>query len=59
MLKENSSEEYRNKKDFLTAEKQTIDAGSLWRRNGNKLILVDDDNYVETELDLTLFEIAN
>jgi hypothetical protein len=59
MLKENSSEEYRNKKDFQTAEKQTIDAGSLWRKNGNKLILVDDDNYVETEIDLTLFEIAN
>jgi hypothetical protein len=57
MLKEN--EEYRNKKDFLTKNNQIIDAGSLWRKQGEKLVLVDDDNYEETDFDLTLFEIVN
>lgn len=50
---------YRNKKDFITSDNFTIDAGSLWRLVGNKLVLVDDDNYVETDLDLELFKKVN
>ena len=47
---------YRNKKDFLTADNFIIDEGSLWNIIKGKLVLEDDDNYVETELDLKLFE---
>lgn len=47
---------YRNKKDFLTTDNFIIDEGSLWNTINGKLVLEDDDNYVETELDLTLFE---
>lgn len=46
---------YRNSVDFITIHQETIDAGSLWKLNQDKLILVDDDNYVETELDLVIF----
>jgi hypothetical protein len=55
MLKENRIN-YRNKIDFITIHQETIDAGSLWNLIGDKLILVDDDNYVETSLDLSIFE---
>lgn len=47
---------YRNKFDFLPPNQDLIDAGSLWTLVGNKLVLVDDDNFVETNLDLSLFE---
>lgn len=47
---------YRNKKDFITIHQETIDEGSLWELQREKLILVDDDNFVETDLDLELFE---
>lgn len=47
---------YRNNVDFITIHQETIDAGSLWEMKQDKLILVDDDNYVETELDTTIFE---
>jgi len=47
---------YRNKNDFTTDDNFIIDEGSLWELKGEKLILVDDDNYVETKLDLSLFE---
>lgn len=47
---------YRNKKDFITPDNFTIDEGSLWNNNDGKLVLVDDDNFVETDLDLSLFE---
>jgi hypothetical protein len=55
MLKENSVT-YRNTNDFITTHQETIDAGSLWELKGAKLVLVDDDNFVETNLDLVLFE---
>jgi len=55
MLKENSIA-YRNKIDFITIHQETIDEGSLWELKGQKLILVDDDNYVETDLDLNIFQ---
>lgn len=47
---------YRNKIDFITVHHETIDAGSLWELKNDKLILVDDDNYVESEMDLAVFE---
>lgn len=47
---------YRNINDFRVDDLETIDAGSLWRLIGDKLFLVDDDRFVETDLDLTLFE---
>ena len=47
---------YRNKKDFITPDNFTIDEGSLWNLTEGKLVLEDDDNYVETDLDLMLFE---
>lgn len=47
---------YRNKKDFLTSDNFIIDEGSLWNYSNSKLILLDDDNYVETDLDSNLFE---
>jgi hypothetical protein len=47
---------YRNIKDFPVNEEYSIDAGSLWILMDNKLILVDDDNFVQTDLDLNLFE---
>jgi hypothetical protein len=37
-------------------ESWSIDAGSLWNLVEGKLFLDDDDCYVETDLDLTLFE---
>lgn len=50
---------YRNKFDFITIYQETIDQGSLWELNGEKLFLVDDDNFVETDLDLEKFEISD
>lgn len=49
---------YRNTIDFVSIYQETIDAGSLWELNGEKLILVDDDNYVEADLDLEVFQLA-
>ena len=49
---------YRNINDFRVDDLETIDAGSLWRLIGDKLFLVDDDTFVETDLDVTLFEEA-
>lgn len=44
---------YRN-----TQEIMGLDKGHLWKASKNVLTLVDDDDYIETKLDLTLFEIA-
>lgn len=56
MLKEKCNTTYRNQKDFITVDHFTIDKGSLWNLTNGKLVLVDDDNYVETHLDVELFE---
>ena len=48
--------QYRNIKNFYINELESVDAGSLWTLVGNKLVLVDDDNFVQTDLDLNLFE---
>ena len=46
---------YRNTVD-LNINGSYVDAGSLWLLADGMLILVDDDNFVETEFDLNLFE---
>jgi hypothetical protein len=47
---------YRNKLEYSTEHQEIIDIGSLWELKGEKLILVDDDNYVEANLDLAIFQ---
>lgn len=47
---------YRNSVDYLTEENQVIDAGSLWKREGDNLFLVDDDNLVECVYNSKLFD---
>lgn len=37
---------YRNYYDITSNEGVHIDAGSLWRRSGQLMILVDDDQYI-------------
>ena len=48
---------YRNKVDFVS-DFIPIDSGSLWKSSGKTLRLIDEDNFVTTELDLTIFEIV-
>ena len=55
MLKENSIT-YRNIVDFIIDENYTIDQGSLWFLKDEKLILFDDDQYVETHFDSSIFQ---
>ena len=50
--------QYRNVQDFRVDDLETIDAGSLWILVYGKLVLVDDDRFVQTDLDLNQFEIA-
>lgn len=47
---------YRNKEDIVIDNLQTVEAGYLWIRNGSKLVLVDDDNFIETNFDDSMFE---
>jgi len=47
---------YRNTNDFLTDDGQTIDADSLWKRQGQTLYLVDEDNFVECDWNSKLFD---
>ena len=49
---------YRNKQDFNTDSNVCIDSGSLWKCTDKTLTLIDDDNFIETQLDLTIFEIV-
>jgi Ni/Co efflux regulator RcnB len=56
MSKSKNPTHYRNKEDFCINELESVDAGSLWTLVGNKLVLVDDDSFVQTDLDLNLFE---
>ena len=54
MAKRNTK--FRNIDDLHINELESVDAGSLWILVDKKLVLVDDDNYVVTDLDLQLFE---
>ncbi len=37
---------YRNTKEMVSFEGVTVDAHSLWKREGQLMVLVDDDQYV-------------
>lgn len=56
MSKSKKTPQYRNTKDFSVDDLETIDAGSLWNLVDGKLVLVDDDQFLQTNLDLNLFE---
>lgn len=44
--------QYRNIKDLISIEGIEVEAGSLWERDTNNiLILVDDDQYASSQLD--------
>ena len=58
MSKKTNPKQYRNIQDFRVDDLETIDAGSLWILVYGKLVLVDDDRFVQTDLDLNQFEIA-
>lgn len=58
MAKKSHPKQYRNTNDFRVDDLETIDAGSLWTLVDGKLVLVDDDRFVQTNLDLNQFEIA-
>ncbi|WP_165571965.1 hypothetical protein [Chryseobacterium vrystaatense] len=50
------TQNYRNIKEVLSYEGILVDAGSLWERKGDLMILVDEDQYVTTFYDKDLFE---
>lgn len=37
---------YRNVVDVMSDQRILVDAGSLWRREGQIMILVDDDQHI-------------
>ena len=49
---------YRNRKEVVSNENQTVDPGSLWKLKQKTLTLVDDDHHITHTLDLEIFEIA-
>ena len=49
---------YRNTKDFVFKNGFVVDAGALWKAHRKQLTLIDDDNVFSTNIDLTIFEIA-
>jgi len=55
MSKKNHLPKYRNIHD-IEIDNQTIDRGALWNKVGAFLVLVDDDQFVQTLFDKTLFE---
>lgn len=57
MSNKSNPAQYRNINDIVV-DNQTIDRGALWNKVGAYLVLVDDDQYVQTLFDETLFEVA-
>lgn len=49
---------YRNRIDVISNEKETVEAGSLWKCRQQTLILIDDDRNITHKLNLDIFEIA-
>jgi hypothetical protein len=47
---------YRNVVKLKTDDGSEIDEGALWRRTGQTLVLIDDDQYVESDWDFKLFK---
>lgn len=51
-LKNNDKMEfYRNKEDIISFEGEHIDADSLWKKNGELMVLVDEDRYASAPFD--------
>lgn len=42
---------YRNYNDLVSFEGIPVDAGSLWRKQGQLMVLVDDDQYATHAFD--------
>ncbi|WP_274095775.1 hypothetical protein [Riemerella anatipestifer] len=42
---------YRNTTDIILPNKEVIDAGSLFRRENNIMVLVDEDHYITVPWD--------
>ena len=47
---------YRNRHEIVTDDAFTVDPGYLWKQIKNHLILVNDEAFVESEIDEKLFE---
>lgn len=47
---------FRNRHQIITDDSFTIDPGYLWKQIRNHLILVNDEAFVESEIDENLFE---
>lgn len=48
---------YRNKIDVISIQGIHVDAMSLWYRNGELMILEDEDVYVTLAYDITIFNL--
>ncbi|WP_407402213.1 hypothetical protein [Chryseobacterium sp.] len=48
-------EHYRNEIDIISYESVHVDAGSLWKKKGDLMILVDGDQYVTFPFDENKF----
>ncbi|WP_153301316.1 MULTISPECIES: hypothetical protein [Elizabethkingia] len=49
---------YRNKIDISSYEGIEVDAGALWLKKGELMILVDEDEHVTTAYDESVFDPA-
>jgi hypothetical protein len=47
---------YRNKTQLVLEDKTEVDAGALWKRQHDYLIMVDDDQYIGSGFDPNAFE---
>lgn len=48
---------WQNTTDLLTHNKIKIDKGYYWKQNNDLLVLVDDDQYIESVIDNSCFEL--
>lgn len=46
---------YRNRADLLASNNRIIDAEEFWIKRGDKMVLVDDDDYVTAVFNKSLF----
>ncbi len=49
---------YRNKTEVITEDGFHIEPGYLWKLKGQCVYMIDDDNFIESHLDLKAFEVA-
>ena len=50
---------FRNIEDIELPNGDFVEAGSLWRREGDTMMLVDEDRYVEQAYDEEKFTVEN